>query len=77
VVKNKILILTAISIFALCPTVTNAHPGHGWDGGSFNILHYLTEPVHLLVLVGGFLVGLGIVWLVIWKQHRKKEPRQV
>lgn len=71
--KKKILILAAISILAFCPTILNAHPGHGWDVGSSNILHYLTEPVHFLA--GSFLVGLGIVWLVIWKQYRKKEQR--
>jgi hydrogenase/urease accessory protein HupE len=24
-----------------------AHPGHGLDGGSFGLLHYVTEPLHL------------------------------
>jgi hypothetical protein len=38
-----------------------AHPGHGKDGGSYGLLHYLSEPEHMgvgLALIG--LVAAGV-----------------
>jgi len=51
-----------------------AHPGHGADGGSFRLLHYLTEPVHVGV---GVLIVLGIaagMALVRGKSSRTRLP---
>jgi hypothetical protein len=32
-----------------------AHPGHGVGGGSWSLLHYLTEPAHWLLALLGLL----------------------
>lgn len=46
-----------------------AHPGHGEGGGSFNPVHYLTEPIHLVVGVL-FLLGIAGIALLAWKMKR-------
>ena len=44
-------IATVASVWVLAASSAFAHPGHGKDGGDFGILHYLTEPEHLLVAI--------------------------
>ena len=43
-----------------------AHPGHGTDGGSHEMTHYLTEPVHVAPLVVAALVGVVAAGVVAW-----------
>lgn len=45
------LVLSALAVPAA------AHPGHGAAGNAASPSHYLTEPVHALVLVAGILVA--------------------
>ncbi len=61
-----------ISMFAASTFATGsalAHPGHGTtDPGS--LLHYLTEPVHVLPVA--LVVGIGICAGQIWRaMHRQ------
>lgn len=52
-----------LALLAL-PAAAAAHPGHGFGGGSYSLLHYLTEPVHgLSGLLGIAAVGLLAVWV--------------
>jgi hydrogenase/urease accessory protein HupE len=43
------------------PPAAVVHPGHGkpWDG--FSLVHYLTEPVHLLGVVALVLVATAFL----------------
>ncbi len=36
-----------VSTLLLGTTPALAHPGHGPDGMSYTLLHYLTDPLHL------------------------------
>ena len=60
--KSSGTVLSGALLFALASTAS-AHPGHGADGGSFQMTHYLTEPFHLGML---FLLATAVVggWLV-------------
>jgi len=41
------------------PIITYAHPGHGTSDG-YTIIHYFTEPSHIIMLVAVVLVSVGI-----------------
>lgn len=49
-----------VGFVAACaaPVVAWAHPGHGIDGGSHGVWHYVTEPLHVAV-------GLGVLALAL------------
>lgn len=64
--------------FLSLSTSAFAHPGHGHleTGSDHSLMHYLTEPVHLLgiVLIGGGLI-VGVVCFRAWRrQHHAQEP---
>lgn len=56
------------SLAALTPLLALAHPGHGETEG-YTIIHYFTEPQHLLVTLG--VMVLTTVFVV--KERRKKQ----
>ncbi len=61
--KNIILYFLGLSIVCGASSVVIAHPGHGHNGGSFSLFHYLSEPVHFgitIALIG--LIVVGIYW---------------
>ena len=47
-----------------------AHPGHGKDGGSHELTHYLSEPEHLAPLGLAALAGVAAAAFVVW--YRRK-----
>ena len=52
-------IRTALAAFVLFSTsVAHAHPGHGVDGGSWSLVHFLSDPLHV-GFAAALLVGLG------------------
>jgi len=58
------LYLVFTTVVLSSPSVAMAHPGHGYGGGSFGVLHYLIEPVHLYL--GAAVIGVivaGVYWL--------------
>lgn len=42
-------------LVTVLPAAAMAHPGHG-DSEGFSIIHYFTEPVHVLVGLGAILL---------------------
>jgi hypothetical protein len=58
--------LGAITSFAAAPAA--AHPGHG-TGDGFSLLHYLTEPNHVLGAVG---VAMGVAIVVALMRRRAR-----
>jgi len=46
-----------------------AHPGHGQASDSFSMLHYLTQPVHLM---GGVAMAGGIITIIFWLKKIKE-----
>lgn len=46
------------------------HPGHGKDGGSHEMSHYLSEPEHLAPLAIAGLVGAVAAGVVVWYRRR-------
>ena len=52
-------------ILSMLPTsVATAHPGHGHDGGTYNLVHYLSEPMHLVAGLGILIVSLLMIMLL-------------
>jgi hypothetical protein len=67
---NKLTTLASIlAMFAASPAF--AHPGHGAGGGDQSVLHYLTEPIHLLGL-GGAAVATIIVVVILFALRRRE-----
>ena len=50
-----------------------AHPGHGKDGGSYGIIHHLTEPIH--IAIGVLLIVFGVVGYRVVKRAEKQAGR--
>lgn len=67
--KKWTLVLTAVLVGG-APTIAIGHPGHGANGGSYSLIHYLTEPVHALASLG-IILALGTV-LVALRQWRDR-----
>jgi heme/copper-type cytochrome/quinol oxidase subunit 2 len=55
-------------IFLLIASVSSAHPGHGTSNG-IDILHYLTSPLHVILLVA---VVAGVFY-VKYRQSSKQK----
>lgn len=51
----------------LAPLTSMAHPGHGETGG-FTIIHYFTEPEH--VLAGLAAIALVVTLLIKWTTRK-------
>ena len=52
--------LCSFLIAGLASSPSWAHPGHGVDGGDWSLHHYLTEPDHLVGILGLLAVGAGL-----------------
>jgi hydrogenase/urease accessory protein HupE len=66
--KKFIRSVTAVMV-ASSSQIALAHTGHGADGGSFSLVHYLTEPEHLSVIA---VIVVGVL-LVIRKKRKNRE----
>jgi len=55
------LALIAIIMPMLPASVATAHPGHGHDSGAYNLVHYLTEPVHLVAGLGTLVISFLVI----------------
>jgi hypothetical protein len=49
----------SLLIAGLISSPSWAHPGHGVGGGDWSLVHYLTEPDHLVPALGLALVVAG------------------
>jgi hypothetical protein len=51
-------------------STVQAHSGHGRHGGDFSLLHYLSEPEHVVgvALLLALVIGGG---LMLWKRHQR------
>jgi hypothetical protein len=59
--QNIIRYLLGVSMSCGSISLVSAHPGHGQDGGSYSLAHYLSEPAHFgagLALIGLIAVGI-------------------
>ncbi|MBA3312184.1 MAG: hypothetical protein M3552_13755 [Planctomycetota bacterium] len=63
----RLLALFAV-VFASLPAF--AHPGHGKDGGSNELVHYATEPVHVAPFAFAALAGVAAAALVAWFRRK-------
>lgn len=57
-------------LVALMPFIGAAHPGHG-DTGGFTIIHYFTEPVH--VLAGLAAIAMTVTVLIKWTTRNQSK----
>jgi hydrogenase/urease accessory protein HupE len=55
------IIATLVMFSSVTPVM--AHPGHGSSSDHTGPMHYLTEPVHVVVIIGSLLIGLGMIYL--------------
>jgi hydrogenase/urease accessory protein HupE len=65
--------LCSFLIAALASSPSWAHPGHGVDGGDWSLLHYLTEPDHLVGVLGLLAVA---VWFFVRRFVRARRANQ-
>jgi hypothetical protein len=62
--------LFLLGLMLLPTAVASAHPGHGVDGGSHEVSHYLSEPLHVgLVIVAA---TSAIVATVAWRRWNQQ-----
>ena len=72
--SNPAAILACSLLLAgLVPRSSWAHPGHGVGGGDWSVLHYLTEPDHLVTALGLALLFAGAL---AWRAIRARRARQ-
>ncbi len=62
------LIVASLALALTTPAFS--HPGHGTGGGSHELTHYFTEPVHLAPLAAAALAGGLAAATVAW--YRRK-----
>jgi hydrogenase/urease accessory protein HupE len=60
----------AMSTLLALVVPAGAHPGHGYDGGTYSLTHHLSEPIH----VAGILAVLGVVGGCVWLATRRQRP---
>ncbi len=53
----------------------SAHRGHGPDGGSESLLHYLTEPLHAAIPVG-LAVGVAVAFAASARFRARRMSRR-
>ena len=66
--------LCSFLIAGLASSPSWAHPGHGADGGDWSVLHYLTEPDHLVVALG---LAVLVAWPFVRRAISTRRARQV
>lgn len=64
-----------VLFFGGCFLSAWAHTGHGEDGGSFALSHYLLEPVHAVAVLAGFAVAVLAGFAARGLYRRKKHAR--
>ncbi len=63
-------IIAVIGFFVICmPFTSMAHEGHGETGG-FTIIHYFSEPIHVLISAGVLFVAI----VCIRRLRSRKQP---
>lgn len=69
---RKLLLTTAL-MFIPVRALVWAHPGHGETSGG-SLIHYLTEPMHAMVLGAVVLmIAISSTWLLLKMKKRVKE----
>ncbi len=59
----------------LIATSASAHPGHDVPDSGFSLAHHLTEPLHVLLIVGTLtILGALSFWLA---RHHQSETRRI
>jgi hydrogenase/urease accessory protein HupE len=66
--------LCSFLVAGLASSPAWAHPGHGVDGGDWSLLHYLTEPDHLIGALG---LAILVAGSFAWRATRARRTRQV
>ncbi|MFU8861161.1 MAG: hypothetical protein ACNA8K_12145 [Cyclonatronaceae bacterium] len=67
--KYILIVLSAILVILASAAEVLAHPGHGSTEGN-SLVHFITEPVHILSFVATVAVGIVIT---LWYRARKKK----
>lgn len=62
------IISSALTILILGTSQGVAHPGHGKSNG-FNLLHFITEPEHLIPTLVAIAAVVGIV---AWRRKKTR-----
>ncbi len=70
-VLKRAFIWVACTLFA---TSASAHPGHGVPDSGFSLTHHLTEPLHVLMIVGTLTVLAALRFRLV-RRHRSEARR--
>jgi hydrogenase/urease accessory protein HupE len=63
----------SLLIAGLLSSPSWAHPGHGVGGGDWSVVHYMTEPDHLVAALG---LALLVAGPFAWRAIRARRARQ-
>ncbi len=64
----RISLISSIIFFVLGNIALLAHPGHGTTDGH-SLIHYLTEPMHAMVLAAVFImIAASVTWMILRKK---------
>jgi len=69
---KKIALVFTLLCTILLPMLSSAHPGHGETEG-YTIIHYITEPVHVLPIIGTVCAVLLFVQYWLKKDQRRQQ----
>lgn len=67
--RDILIVLSAILVTLASAAQVLAHPGHGITEGS-SLVHFLTEPVHVISFIA--VVAVGAI-VVLWYRAKKKK----
>jgi hydrogenase/urease accessory protein HupE len=65
----------SLLIAGLLSSPSWAHPGHGVGGGDWTVVHYMTEPDHLVAALGLALLVAGPFACRAIRARRPRQPR--
>jgi hypothetical protein len=67
-------LIAAFALSAITGAAAVAHPGHGQPGHGYTLVHYLTEPFHVIVglsVIGAIVAGFALL------RKRSRDPKRI
>lgn len=72
-VLNSCLVL---AVALLVPAPVSAHEGHGFDGTVHSLMHWLSDPYHIVLLAAGLVAVVATPFVVRRIVQRRPEDVQ-
>ena len=69
------IVLVVFACLTLLASGASAHPGHGQPGDGTSLLHYLTEPIHVVAIVAVLLTVVSGWSILLGRTARQRIDR--